>query len=148
MNETMKANSTLVMAIRDLARELLRARWISNILQEVMHLNGRITEENGLLGSFNKRIAQANYNISILDKKNPSYEDLLKNENESIAYCNESIKNVKEVIVGIEKRIAEENATITKIESGELKVTAENLDVKAKDLLESYYSQKVTEIEA
>lgn len=146
MNETMKASSSLIANIRDLARELLRARWISNVLQNVMFLNNRIAEENKVIDNCNKRIAQANYDISKLDPENPSYQNLLEIENDTIQMCKKDLEKQEEIIKKLNEGIVEENATIAKIEAGELKVMSESLDEKSKELIEAYYKQKVTEI--
>lgn len=146
MNEAMKAGKELVANIRDLAREVLRARWISNVLQAVMILNNDISSYNKSIEDCNKELARINYRISKLDQADPDYADKLKASNESAKYFNDNIEDHKKVIEKKNADIATEMAKITQIEAGELKVNAENLEVKAKELIEAYYSQKVTEI--
>jgi len=142
----MKASATLIATIRDLAREVLRARWISNILQDIMVLNNQVAEENAMIDANNKRIAQANYNISKLDSENPSYETLLKDEKDAIGYCEKAKEIIENTLKSLNESIAESNKTIAKIEAGELKVMASSLDDKSKELIEAYYKNKVTEI--
>jgi uncharacterized coiled-coil protein SlyX len=144
----MKASPELVMAIRDLAREDLRARWICNIQAVLLSLTNQITAKEAIISGINKQVAQANYNISKLDSANPSYETLLASENNTIKYSNENIAYNEEAIKSLNEEIKGTQAEITKVVAGESKVDAENLNVKAKELIEKFYASKVTEIEA
>lgn len=146
MNETMKAGKELVANIRDLAREVLRARWISNVLQAVMLLNNDITAYNKAIEGCNKELARLNYKISKLDQADPDYAEKLETCNGSVKYFNQNIEDHKKIIEKKNADIATEMAKIAQIESGDLKVSAENLEIKAKELIEAYYSQKVTEV--
>jgi hypothetical protein len=146
MNEALKASQELVTAIRDLAREMLRAKWISNVLQNVMYNNSGIDSTNKSIESTNKSIAQTNYDISKLDPQDPSYQVKLDSKNNDLKFYNEYIVRDNKVLEDYAKANTNEFATITKIESGELKISAENLEVKAKELIEAYYSQNVVKV--
>ena len=146
MNEALKAGKDLVMALRDLAREVLRARWISNVLQKVMQNNVTIADYNKSINDLNKEITRSNFRISKLDQDNPDYTELLADFNSRVESYNKGIEREKANIIEMEAMNTEEMAKIAKIESGELKVSAESLESKSKELIEAYYTQKVTEV--
>lgn len=101
---------------------------ISKRQTKINTLNAKIADFNADIDAENKIIAQANYDLSIVDDKNPSAADIKTELNDSIKDANEVIKSIKEAIEDVKKEIAEQEAGIKKIESGETKVSLDELN--------------------
>lgn len=137
---------SLVESFRNLARMVLRLRWINNVKDTMANHEKTITSLTDSKAGYTKRIARNDYALSKLDPLDPDFdtkEKNLKSDNEEYVKFNESydkdIESVKKVITEQEDKIA-------KIESGELKVDAENLSIKAKELAEEYGKFQATQV--
>lgn len=118
----------VVAAVKDIARDNLRMGLISKRQTKINTLNAKIADFNADIDAENKIIAQANYDLSIVDDKNPSAADIKTELKDSIKDANEVIKSIKEAIEDVKKEIAEQEAGIKKIESGETKVSLDELN--------------------
>ena len=141
--------STLTTAVdkfRELAREILRMRWINNIKNVILGLDTEIADYNTEKEAIKKCIARHEYAISKLDEADPDYQDLLDKHNKAITSHNETLAEIDKQIEEVNKEKVEELAKIDKVVSGELKVNADNLSTKAKELAEAYGNQQARDL--
>jgi len=142
----MKDYTNLVEKFRELARDLLRIRWINNIKDEILAVENKITECNKDKDYSVKEIARANFRLSKLEEANPDYEELKENEEQRIKAQEKRIEEVGERLAERQERKDFLNKEIIKVESGELKVSAESLSEKSKELAESYVKEIAKQI--
>jgi hypothetical protein len=128
----------LVNQFREMARDILRLRWISNIMDQVLNVDNSIAGCNQRIADYTKEIARANYRLSKLEQANPDYADLKKEDDEAIVSFNKSIEEENKIVADLTKEKTAFTDKIAKVVSGELKVSAENLSTKAKELAEEY----------
>jgi len=147
MNKELSSYNDLVSKFRELARDLLRMRWINNIKDDLLRLENQFEELSEVKKACLKTIAVTEYRVAQLDEANPSYEDLLVNETKATELTNEEIIRLDESVQELDKQKTKLQEKINKVESGELKIDAENLSVKAKELAEAYVNQRVRELE-
>lgn len=112
----------------------------------VSSLNKDIEALNVAKKNEEKAILQADYNISIIDPKNPEAEDIKKEEEEDKKFATEAIKDIDESIKDIQEEIKEQEDGIKKIETGETKVSLDSLNDIAADLVAEV--TKVATVEA
>jgi chromosome segregation ATPase len=136
----------LVETFRELARDLLRLRWINNIKDQILDLTKRIAREAEQKQMTEKNIMRAEFQISTVLDTDPDKETKLEAQKASIEYAKENIKNIEERITNLEADITKCNETIAKVESGELKVDSENLSTKAKELVEVYVKEQAKNV--
>lgn len=137
---------TLTEKFRDLARTLLRMRWINNIMDTILDITKSITTLGEEIAGYTKNIEVCKYTIAKLDKENPDYAVLLTDKEEQIKGYEKNIEDLNERIIKHQEDKQEQLDKIAKVESGELKVDAGNLSAKAKELVESYFRQQAAEI--
>jgi chromosome segregation ATPase len=130
--------TNLVDQFRELARDILRLRWVSNIKDQIAGIEREIASYTKYNEGYTKDIARANYRLSKLEEANPDYADLKKKDEDEIKSCNESIEHNNRSIADLTKESAKVAEEIAKVESGELKVSAESLSAKAKELAEDW----------
>ncbi len=136
----------LMGGFRELARNLLRMRWINNIMDAMLDTNKSISALEEDIARYTKSIEVCRYAINKLDIDNPSYDTLLMGEEEQIKIYEKNIEDLNERINKLQEEKQIQLDKIAKVESGELKVDAENLSVKAKELLEANFRQQAAEI--
>lgn len=135
----------LVDKFRELARMVLRLRWINNIKDDIHVVDNSITMLEKEKENYTKEIARATFRLSKGDETNPDYPEFKDSEDKKIKYYAEMIEREdKNILEKMEKKESL-NATIAKVESGELKVNAENLSAKAKELAEEWGKAVVKE---
>lgn len=128
----------LVDKFRELARDILRLRWINNIKDDIHYVDNTISLLEKSKEEINKDIARANYRLSKTDQTNPDYPELKVLEDDRIKRFTELLEREdKNILERIEKK-NELNKMIAKVESGESKVNIENVSIKAKELAEEY----------
>lgn len=138
--------SKLVDAFREQARDVLRLRWVSNIKDEVLILDNAIASCTKDNECHTKDIARAEYRLSKLEQANPDYEDLKKEDEERIKQYNKWIEGNNRRITDLTEEKAKVSEKIAKVESGEFKVSAENLSSKAKELAEEYMKAQASKV--
>jgi chromosome segregation ATPase len=136
----------LMGGFRELARNLLRMRWINNIMDAMLDTNKSISALEEDIARYTKSIEVCRYAINKLDIDNPNYDTLLMGEEEQIKIYEKNIEDLNERINKLQEEKQIQLDKIAKVESGELKVDAENLSVKAKELLEANFRQQAAEI--
>jgi septal ring factor EnvC (AmiA/AmiB activator) len=128
----------IVDKMRELARDLLRMRWINNIKDIILSINIEIAEYENGKKSREKDIKRLEYQISKLDEADPDYESKKKELEKSIEYQNKMIEGADKYIAKHKESVDKNLAEIAKVVSGEYKVSAENLSAKTKELIEEH----------
>ena len=133
---------TKIAAFKVIARDALRMKLISPRLSTISGYQSTITEYQKEIAANDHLIIVLNYEISKLDTNHPDYAVFQKIKTDKVnARTNESIEINKD-IVNVQKQIDEQNASIAKIESGETKVSLEDLnELVDKMVRENAYSQ-------
>lgn len=127
-----------VSTFRDLAREEIRLQMTNRRRDIVLSFDNRIKDGKDWLAKFEKDIARTTYRLSKLEEANPDYVELKANEEKKIEDNKKAIEQTNKSIEDLEK---EKNAVvdeITKIQSGDMKVNAEELTEKTKALIEAH----------
>jgi chromosome segregation ATPase len=138
----------LVEQFRELARDILRMRWISNIMDNLAVFDRRIASLTKDNDERAKDVARATYRLSKLEETNPDFKELKETEDNYIKYTNECIESANKSIADLTKEKAEVAKEIAKVTSGELKVSADNLSAKAKELAEEWMKAQASKIKA
>ena len=123
----------IIKDLRELARDFLRLEILANANEQryLIELDKKQAE---------KDLAVKKYNADKLDQDHPNYEELRKQADKNIESSEKLLKLVNETLTITDKKISD-------IVSGEVKVNKESLAVKVKELLNSYISEKVKELE-
>ncbi len=137
----------LTTKFRELARDLLRMRWINNVMDDILYVKGRIKEVQNEKDNSVKEIEKNEYKLSKLEENDPEFTEKTEKFNADIVAHEEKIKLHEQSIEEVNKIISDYQEKIQKIESGELKVNAENLSGKAKELVDAYFRQQAAEIQ-
>lgn len=120
-----------VQSFRDKAREILRAKMIATRLQAIFDISKSTKSYDEALIARNKSLARALYALSKLEKENPDYEEIKKNNDEWIATETENVnsatKNAEEAKKKMNDRINELNSEISDIEAGKMKVNIDEV---------------------
>lgn len=136
-NETVTTLTNEVKAIKLIARDALRSKLISNRLSNVGSIESTIARLNKDIVSINEEIDVEVYEMGKLDTKHPRYEARKKEAEESIANHKKSVERLNADIKVGEESLAIENKAIQDIETGETKVSAEDLaDLTSKLIVE------------
>ncbi|MEK6884615.1 MAG: hypothetical protein AABY22_33590 [Nanoarchaeota archaeon] len=117
-----------VAAYKLVARDALRMELINPRLTNVADLEGNLKSANEKTTNLEFDVKVENYELSKLDTEHPNFEKRKVRKEETLKSLATSIEENKKFVTEIEKEIAEEKAAIAKIESGETKVSLENLN--------------------
>jgi len=137
----------LTTKFRELARDLLRLKWINNVMDNILYAKNRISEIQKCKDNSIKEIKKIEYRLSKLEEIDPEYKEKTESFNMNIAVYEEKIKKDEQEIETINKLIQKEQEDMQKIETGELKVNAENLSTKTKELADAYVKHLATQVE-
>ena len=127
-----------VKAIKLIARDALRMELISPKLAEINKLEHETKQRIEYIKAEEKKIAIANYKITRLtrlDAGHPDFDNLKKFQEEVIEYSAKAIENLNKAIEDTNKTIADEKEAISKIETGETKVSFFHLDETVNKLI-------------
>ena len=116
-----------VQTFRDKAREILRMRMISDLLQQLFRDDCRMTNAQKGLAEEEKQLEIARYNQSKLDEKHPSFATQTETSEKTLKCAEARIKNVQKMIEQEEEAKNETLAEIAKVETGEVKVSIESV---------------------
>ena len=119
---------TKVTAFKLIARDALRMNMISPRLSNLSDLQNRITDLSKGQAAYNHSAIVANYEISKLDKEHPDYEEKKAKLLERVKNATEYSEDITKQIAEVQKEIDEQNTGIAKIESGETKVSLDDLN--------------------
>jgi hypothetical protein len=128
--------TTKVEAFKLIARESLRMNLISPRLSRISSLEADIEFVNKQKDELAHSIKVEEYEISILDTDHPNYDKKLAKKEATLKDLNED-KGFDAQIEEFEKAITAQKEGIAKIESGETKVSSDELN----DLVDSMIKQ-------
>ena len=133
---------TKVAAFKVIARDALRMKLISPKLSTIASLQSTITGYQKEIATNDHLLVVLNYEVSKLDTNHPDYAVFQKNKTDNINAITTDSVNINKSIVEVQKQIDEKNTEIAKIESGETKVSLEDLnELVDKMVRENAYSQ-------
>jgi hypothetical protein len=124
-----------VEALKIIARNALRMNLISPRLSETARKQSQIDEVNKYVNDLNHQVKVQTYEISKLDIDHPDYADKKANKEKKITEINTTIKEQNELVTNLQKDIEEQNKAIAMIESGETKVSLEDLNTLVERLV-------------
>lgn len=130
----MNYTKTITIA-KESARDFLRMKLISARMSKIADINTSVKNHESCITDINKNIKIAEYQISIIDPKNPEAEDLKKANDDLIDAGKKAIEGTTACMEEIKKLIVEEEEGIKKIEAGETLVCALSLKEKTNELL-------------
>lgn len=131
---------SVIAAAKLAARDILRARWITNLLSTRRDHEARVTELEGKFANHEKAVQVAQFTYDQAKANNdPRVEDFKKDLESVTKSSNEAIGRLQEQIDTEKKAIEKVNKEIADVESGELKVSYENLVSHTKTLIEKHY---------
>ena len=136
----------LVNKFRELARDLLRIRWINNIQDEVLAVDNRIASLNHEVESNLKEIARNDYKLSKLEEADPDFADKTKKLEDSNAFHTAENVDLAKSINCLNKEKTELADKVAKVADGTSKVCADNLSAKAKELADAYIKEQAIQV--
>jgi len=143
--DTLEAPTVLTEQVEKLkliARNSLRMELISPRLTKISETESTIISLQKQINDANHIIKVENYEISKLDTEHPDYLDKKATKEEKIEFQTNNTKFYTEIIIEKQKEIEDQQQKISKIETGETKVSQEKLnDIVALLILESSKNQ-------
>jgi L-lactate utilization protein LutB len=135
-------NDTLaskVQSFRDKAREILRMKAINRIMQEKFNVSKEISGYPESLEDAKKNVLRVDYKLGKLDEENPDFEDMKKDLEDTKEYAIKNVDELTEMVAKKEKYIAETIAKldekIAAYESGEKKVSIDEVNALAEQMI-------------
>lgn len=143
--DTLEAPTILTEQVEKLkliARNSLRMELISPRLTKISETESTIILLQKQINDANHIIKVENYEISKLDTEHPDYLDKKTTKEEKIEFQTNNTKFYTEIIIEKQKEIEDQQQNISKIETGETKVSQERLnDIVKLLILESSKNQ-------
>ena len=124
-----------VQAAREQAREILRTKFINNLMQDLFHDTKNLENSQNILKGAQKRLAIFEYDFKKLDTERPDADDQKKSFEENIANKKKDIENCEKDIAVQQKVVDKTNETIAKVEAGETKMSIDEIKEMADELL-------------
>lgn len=146
--ETNKGLVGVVNAIKVIARDALRCRWIVGALTKLENLKAEVVAATTDLANHNKEIARYTYRLSKVDPADPDAADTTKTLTEEIADLNKSTPDFQKVIDDANKAVADQTTHINDIESGKEKVNIDELNELSKTLIVARAEEDAKSVEA
>lgn len=145
-NKPTEANTTpglkeKVQSFRDKAREVLRMKLISALLQDLFFEEKYIKNAEKNVVDVKLATARAKYHLENLDESDPDYETKKKDSEavleRAVSYEAEAIKNANDNIALANKAMERINRNISEIEEGKVKVSIDEVKNLADRMIES-----------
>ena len=131
--------------LKIVARDMLRAKLINPRLSKINELEANIKNLNAYKADLKLDLDTEIYEISKLDVDHPKYDKTKAKKEEYVKSLSEVIAEKDKENVEIEKMIAEQKEKIQKIETGETKVSLEDLNDLVDTLLRQDALNQVAE---
>ena len=142
-NNTSGVLEATVAKFKLIARDTLRMNLISARLSTVASLEGEVKATTDCKTRIEHRVKVAQYELSKLDKEHPDFE-LNKTEYEALLKgLTVDLEEHTKEIERLTKLITEQKEGIAKIESGETKVSLDELNALVEKLTREYAYSKV-----
>ena len=133
---------TKVAEFKVIARNALRMKLISPRLSRIAIIESEIKDGNEKIERTNHNIKVAEYEKSKLDAQHPNFEASTKTADEEIAFLKSKVEDYTKLEVEITRGIDEQKKAIALIETGETKVSLEDLnDLVDKMIKQDAYNQ-------
>jgi hypothetical protein len=126
----------VVSVARDYARTLLRTRMINRVRKSILSVNKDIAALEDNILKYGKCLARAAFAKAQINPNDPDAEELTKSYDADAKFANDSTAECKKEIEVLNTLVADNNKAIAAIESGETKVSADDLQAVSNDLLE------------
>jgi hypothetical protein len=118
------------------SRDILRAKWITNLLGEKRPLEAELKNIAEAVVSANHSLALVAYDLKVATTtEHPDLADFTKEFEAATERNTKTLKRLDDNKVAVEKTLAEIDEKIAKVASGELKVSYDNMIEGAKGLL-------------
>lgn len=117
-----------VQAMRDSAREQLRMVMIENELQSRFEIEKNLNSANKMLEQNAHLQAVANYKLTKLDELDPDFQTKKEVQEEALKDLAQQKENLEKEAARYQAELDKSDEQITKIESGEVKVSIEEVD--------------------
>lgn len=124
-----------VESTRSQAREILRARFINSLLQDLFHDTKEFEIAQKCLANNEKKLKVKEYDLNKLDTERPDADDLKKNLEEGIEYIKKQIEECKKCVQNCKENVDSDNAAITKVEVGETLMSIDEIKKLTDELL-------------
>ena len=134
-NTTVGALTAKVEKYKVIARETLRMALITPRLTKIASLEAKIACINTHIADYDHVILVENYEISKLDTEHPDYEAYKKEKTERVTRYTEGTAELQKDVEDVNKLIAEQKEGIAKIESGETKVSIDELNALVAEMV-------------
>lgn len=127
---------TTIKAAKLAARDLLRSRWIMNLLAEKRPLNANITAIAERVTELKKDLADADFTLRIAtEQENPRLDEITKDYTDTAKYIADKLETLDKNRIATEEALAKIDAKIEDVSNGVLKVSFDNMNNTAKELL-------------
>lgn len=117
-----------VSTLREIARDGLRMDLISARRSKITSLNAEKDSLNRILADYKLDIATSNYEMAAVPTDHPRKADKVKEYTDAVEYVTKRVKETEEALTAVDARIKEQDEGISKLESGETKVSMELLE--------------------
>lgn len=130
-----------VQGLRDRAREILRMKLISDLLQDLFFNDKYIKEAEANVESAKLSTARAKYRLETLPEADPDFEikkkDLQAVLDRTVVYEADTIRRTNEAVATAHKNIERIDRNIAEIEEGKVKVAIDMVKSLSDKLIEA-----------
>ena len=125
----------VISKLREIARDGLRLKLVSNVRTEANSLDNRKIEVNKEIENANLRIAVIDFETSEIKANDPEKDAKAKELENDKDFWLEKITKYQERLAELDKQISAEMDHIAKIQAGEVKVSKESLEDETNRLI-------------
>lgn len=133
--------STKVKDLRVKARNILRMKWIEKVLESINLLETKITNYTKLTEESKKYLTTRKYELAKLDTEHPDYKETKERNSQRLKeiqeVTDEQLKTYAKKTEETQELIQTKQTLITNIESGEKKVSLEELNEMTNTLIDN-----------
>ena len=137
-----------VEAYKLIARDALRQELINPRLTKISGYENEITDIKANKAKVEHEVEVLTYELSVLDKKHPDYEETKKENEEYLKTVTESLPKFDKEVEEVTTKIKEQNDAIAKIVSGETKVCLDALNTLVSEMIRKDALNQVAEVTA
>jgi chromosome segregation ATPase len=119
----------ILSSLREAARDELRLVRFSSLRSNLYSLTSELNSANDHKAKIAKKIACIDYDLGKIDPADPRATDLTDNLNESLKLSNDRSADLDRDIKILTNEIAEVNANIAKVTTGEFKVSCDAMNI-------------------
>lgn len=131
----MLKNNEKVAKFKVIARDALRSELVSSRLSRIASIETEIKNVEEYKKEKELDLTTEKYEISKLDTEHPKYDKEKAYKEETVTHLTKSVEDQVEVLKKLEDDKKEQTEAITKIETGETKVSLERLNDLVQDMI-------------